>query len=173
MHDTRSHQIEAEIADAGRVRDQGDDYRGIEATNPKNSQQKYGGAWDCRCWTHSRHLPLGLLLGSQHELSSEHEAEGKMSSTKKHCLGQICRRQAPQLKRNVKIGVTCGKRGQDEFQAGMKSWAGPAVRKMKSRSTLKRKSSAETGKRNIGSKNWLGETRRADLVAYLIRVAEW
>jgi hypothetical protein len=83
MHDTRSHQIEAEIADAGRVRDQGDDYRGIEATNPKNSQQKYGGAWDCRCWTHSHHLPLGLLFGSQHGLSSEHEAEGKMSSTKK------------------------------------------------------------------------------------------
>jgi hypothetical protein len=41
VHDPRSHQIEAEIADTGRVQDQGDDnYRGMEATNPKINQQK-------------------------------------------------------------------------------------------------------------------------------------
>jgi hypothetical protein len=38
----KSHQIEEKIAGTERVRDQGDDYRGIKATNPKINEQKLG-----------------------------------------------------------------------------------------------------------------------------------
>jgi hypothetical protein len=42
MYDPRSHQIKVEISGTRRVRDQGDDYRGIEATNSQINKQKQG-----------------------------------------------------------------------------------------------------------------------------------
>jgi hypothetical protein len=42
MYDPRRHQIKAEISSTRRVRDQGDDYRGIEATNSQINKQKQG-----------------------------------------------------------------------------------------------------------------------------------
>jgi hypothetical protein len=42
MYDPRSHQIKVEISGTRRVRDQGDDYRGIGATNSQINKQKQG-----------------------------------------------------------------------------------------------------------------------------------